>query len=165
MSKSVYQEEKTLVDTETGEVKKQEKTNVVKIQSEPAFVKLYIEDISKLYDLPKGTDKLLFELVKSMSYEGEICLNAGKKRIIAEKLGFSNTRTIDNNLTKFCKKDILDRVETGVYIANPNLFGKGSWADIYKLRTLWLKKSYTRNGETIETPFTEKNKEKVSSEK
>ncbi|WP_417216047.1 replication/maintenance protein RepL [Alcanivorax sp.] len=161
MAKTVYQEEKTTIDKNTGEVLSEEKSKVVRIPSEPSFIKLYVEDISKLYNLPRGTDKLLFELLKHMSYEGQICLNSGMKRIISEKLNIQNTRTIDNNLSRFVKSNILDRVETGVYIANPNLFGKGSWADIYKLRKLWVKRTYTKNKTEIETPFTEKeNKEK-----
>ena len=161
MQKKIHNiEEKTLVDVETGEVKKQEKTNVYKIQSEPAYIKLYIDDISKLYDLSGVTNNVLYELVKKMNYEGQICLNAGIKREIASRLGLKNIRSINNYLTTFCKKDILDWVDTGIYIANPNLFGRGSWADIYKLRTLWLKKTYTKNGEVIETPFTEKKSKK-----
>ncbi len=163
MAKLVYQGEKTTVDKNTGEVLKEENSKVVKIPSEPSFIKLYVEDISKLYNLPRGTDKLLFELLKHMSYEGQICLNSGMKRIISEKLNIQNTRTIDNNLSKFVKAKILDRVETGVYIANPNLFGKGSWSDIYKLRTLWVKRTYKKDKTEVETPFTErKDKKNVS---
>lgn len=149
MAKSVYQETKQTVDHSTGEITSEENTNVIRIPSEPAFIKLYLEDISRLYKLPSGTDKLLLELIKRMNYEGKIYVNAGLKKEIMSELGITNIRSINNNLSKFCKADVLARVGQGTYMANPNLFGKGSWADIQKLRNAWIKLSYTKDGEKV----------------
>ena len=37
-------------------------------------------------------------------------------------------------ITKLVKKDILIRIDTGVYILNPIFYGKGKWKDILNLR-------------------------------
>ena len=42
MAKTVYQEEKTTIDKKTGEVLNEEKSKVVRIPSEPSFIKLYV---------------------------------------------------------------------------------------------------------------------------
>lgn len=157
ISKNIYQETVTTVDMQTGEISAVEKTNVVKLPSEPAYVKLYLDDIQKLYDLPNNT--ILYELLKRMNYEGEVVLNSSEKKKIAAKLAI-NVQTIDNYLTKLKSKDLFKSVEKGTYIPNPNLFGKGEWLKVLDRRkkydSIKLNVTYTENGlRSVNTEFDE----------
>lgn len=129
--KSIYQETNTVTDLTTGEVSIVEKNTVVKLPTEPAYVKLYLDDIQKLYDLPNNT--ILYELLKRMNYDGEVVLNSSEKKKIAVKLNIK-VQTIDNYLTKLKNTDLFKSVEKGTYIPNPNLFGKGEWTKVLDRR-------------------------------
>ena len=145
MSKITYTEKIEEVDHETGEVKKSSTTKVMKIPSEPPFVKLYLADMCKMYDIPKVGNNVLNELLKLTNYNNEIILNSTIKKRIENELSLKKG-ILDNNLTKLKKANILKSEERGVYILNPNLFGKGSWHDINKLRVTW---DYSESGRKV----------------
>ena len=130
---------RTEVDHETGETLKETVNETLRYNEEPAFIKVYLQDILYLSDMPKRYDKVLFELVKRAQWANRdqgmtITLSSGSKRLIAKQLGLNSISLISNALTDFVKAKILKRIETGVYALNPNLFGKGDWQDIAKLR-------------------------------
>ena len=85
----------------------------------------------------------MIELLKHASYSsshdedgGQILyLNKRLKRDIANKCGVSLTR-VEHAITDFVKKEYMYRLDVGTYQFNANFFGKGSWVDIYKLRTI-----------------------------
>jgi hypothetical protein len=147
MGKLTYAETIEQVDNETGEVKKSTTTKVVKIPSEPPFIKLYLLDMCKMYDIPKVGNNVLNELLKLTNYNNEIILNSTIKKRIEDKL-FLKKGMLDNNLSKLKKAEILKSEERGVFMLNPNLFGKGSWSDINKLRVTW---NYDAKGRTVLT--------------
>lgn len=138
----------TAIDFSTGEVKSETKTNVYKLPQEPEYIKLYLQDINKIFNLPKGCSPALYEILKKMNYDGEIVLN---KYVKAECAKNSNLKpsSFDNCITDLVKKDILKRKATGTYLANPHLFGKGSWSDICKQRNFYLTVKYSKNGREI----------------
>lgn len=137
----------TSVDMETGEVKISSNEREQVVAREPDYIKLYIEDLVKLKDLPKATNDILYNVLKRMNYQNEIILVSHNKKKIASDLGIK-PNTIDQNLMKLTKKGILTRVARGVYIANPYLFGRGKWQDIKSLR---MKVVYNKNGKFITT--------------
>lgn len=148
-NKKLVQETHTVsVDHSTGEIKNEVKTNVVRIPSEPPYVKVYIEDLTNIYDLPKNSPSLLLELLKKLDYEGQISLNSANKKIIAERAGKA-VKTLDNFLGELVKKDVFRRLGTGLFSPNPHLFGRGEWREIYKRREAWLKVTYTEDGQRI----------------
>ncbi|MCC4276133.1 hypothetical protein [Marinomonas communis] len=135
-------------NAETGEITNEISSKVVQLPTEPPFVKLYIEDIAALYQLPDGTHRVLVELLKKLDYEGKISLNKTNKLSICEKVGYKTVASLDNYLSKhLVKKGIFRKEGTGVFIPDPHLFGRGKWQDIYKQRQAWLKISYNENGE------------------
>ena len=134
----VYQ--KDTVDLSTGQIIQTERE--IKVPKEPDFIKLYLDDMVMLKDIPQWVSGILYSLLKRMSYQNEIVLNATIKKRIAADLDIT-TRTIDNALVTFVKKNILFRVGVGVYQANPYLFGKGEWTNIRKIR---LQVEYGQNG-------------------
>ena len=58
------------------------------------------------------------------------------------------TNIIDQHITKLVKSGLLSRKDKGMYIANPNLFGKGKWQDIKAIR---MQFEYNDNGSFIKT--------------
>ena len=108
-----------------------------KVETEPHFIKLYIQDICLLNKIPMTGNHILNVLLTFMNYENEIILNSGIKRRITANLNIS-MGTLDNNLSKLVKLNIMKRIDTGIYKLNPNLFGKGHWTDIKEIRATWI---------------------------
>lgn len=146
-------------DHQTGEKLYSEETNTVNIPSEPNFVKLYLDDILYLNDLPKGLNSILYALLKRMSYGNQIVVNVGVKRQLAKELELAES-TINNAITKLFQGHIIDRIETGIYVVNPLLFGKGEWKDIAQLR---MNVTYDINGRNFNTEV-KKSKDEVNNE-
>jgi hypothetical protein len=122
------------VDIRTGEIE----LNTVQSQSflidrEPDYVKLYLADVTRLKDIPAGMNKVLFELMKSINYNGIIMAYKPVKDLMCLNMGIS-VNYLNKCIDEFHRKGILIRYARGVYIADPNLFAKGSWKDIQNLR-------------------------------
>ena len=109
---------------------------------EPAFIKLYIDDLILINDLPSSSSNILWELIKGLTYDNQIVLNSSIKKRICSNLDIKMP-TLNNALTKFTKKEILYRVEPGIFLPNPFLFAKGSWNEVKALRLLV---DYSPNG-------------------
>ena len=119
--------------TETGEVLQEERITKVRFEREPDFVKLYLKDILYLNDLPKTSNGILFQLLTVMDYDNKIQITAGFKRQIAKDLGIGEN-TVKQAIFNFQKKNIISKVDTGMYIVNPFYFGRGEWKNIKRLR-------------------------------
>lgn len=124
-------------DQVTGEVLSDNVTTqiITSKGSEPPFIKLYLDDLILLCDLPTKSSAILWELIKNMSYDNEIALNSYRKKKIIETLDIKMS-TLNNALSSFVKKEILFRVGPGTFIPNPYLFARGSWDDIAELRMI-----------------------------
>lgn len=136
------------VNRETGEVRSTTREQVIQLPNEPPFVKLYLDDIAKLFDLPARTSDTIHALLRQMNFDSIITLTAPAKRRIAEQLGTS-VSTIENQLSKLVSADILRRIDRGEYMLNPSLFARGAWTDVRKLRDKYfeLKVTYGPAGE------------------
>lgn len=167
MSKTVIESkitnENTVIDGQTGEVLQYEQhtqTGTKTIRTaEPAYVKLYIDDILYMADIPKALSPLVYELAKRASYANEedgmcVSLTAYVKDKICETCNWANKRIMNNYLTKLAKADIIKRLGQGTYQLNPYLFGRGEWKDIEKIRMTWNYDSF--KGKTVKTDFTYK---------
>lgn len=135
----IKQSIETSVINEYGEIVSKRANKTLSWGDEPRYVKLYLQDILYLADMPKKHSKILYELLKRAAYAGEedgmqVCLSAGLKRIMMKTLNYKSTQPIDNALYDLTKGKVLYRIETGVYQFNPWLFGKGDWQDISRLR-------------------------------
>ena len=147
MAKLTYSNSSTIYDKDTGEVQRYEESNTIRLPEEPPYVKLYLDDIVKINDLPKSSSKVLYELVRKINYDGQIIINASVKRMISARIGVKE-HSISNAITGLIAKDIMHRIDTGVYVFNPALFAKGAWVEIRKLREkyLELKITYSPDG-------------------
>ena len=125
--------EKEFISQETGEVLASQTDTTYLIPTEPEFVKVYLQDIIYLHDMPTSYHAVLYELLKIMDYDNMISVTLGWKKRTAIKLDL-NVGTVGNIISKLKQSNILERTDVGDYRANPSLFAKGKWIDIYKLR-------------------------------
>jgi len=135
------------VDYETGEVKKE--TTILRIPQEPAFVKLYLDDILYYHDMPRGLNPILQILLKNMNWENRLILNGSLKKRMAESINLS-VASIDKAITQLVKGNILIREDKGIYLFNPYLFGKGNWENIQEIR---FNITYNLRGRTFSSSF------------
>lgn len=118
---------------ENGQVRSRSKTSIFKGQ-EPNYIKLYLQDISYLHDIPKSHTNVLYELLSYVTYgTNEISLSSGAKKRIVESSGMSMS-SLNNNLSLLAKNGLIERIGTGMFRLNPFLFGKGDWKSIKELR-------------------------------
>ncbi|MED3202188.1 replication/maintenance protein RepL [Bacillus toyonensis] len=133
------------VVNEDGQITHQEEEKVINWGTEPNYIKVYLDTILYLKDLPKGLNSILYAFLKRMSYGNQLVVNAALKRQIAKELELSLS-SINNAISKFVKGELLIREDTGLYKVNPHLFGKGDWKDIAKIR---LEVVFDSEGKTI----------------
>lgn len=124
------------LDLDTGEVNTTEiKQTFVTKGQEPRFVKVYLDDLLLLKDLPTKSSAILWELIKNTTYENKIILNGSIKKEIISRLDIKIS-TLNNALSRFTKAEILYRLDTGIYMPNPYLFARGKWEDVQDLRMI-----------------------------
>ncbi|MGH0770026.1 replication/maintenance protein RepL, partial [Bacillus paranthracis] len=111
---------RTIVN-EDGQITHQEEEKVINWGTEPNYIKVYLDTILYLKDLPKGLNSILYAFLKRMSYGNQLVVNAALKRQIAKELGLSLS-SINNAISKFVKGELLIREDTGLYKVNPHLF-------------------------------------------
>lgn len=150
MKNNIYQQVESQVDYETGEIKKTISQTITKIDREPPFVKLYIDDISDINNLQHSCSQLLLELIKRVNYSGVISISAGDKKLIVKSLGVK-PQTFANNISQLIKKDILFRIDTGMYQLNPFYFARGAWYEVNKQRIDYIEMNtkYSSKGKEI----------------
>lgn len=90
-------------------------------KAEPPFIKLYLQDISLLRNLPTSHIAILYELVLAMDNKNIVYITTWFKSRIAKKLNLKK-ETIRQNIYALCKARILEKVENMVYKINPLLF-------------------------------------------
>jgi len=117
---------------------------------EPPYVKMYLDSLLYLKDMPKGYNVVLNALLKRMSYAGDvdgqvIVINKAVKERISKEIKVSVSR-IENVLGELVKGELIYRIDRGMYRVNPNFFGKGDWQDIARLR---LEVTFNPDGKTI----------------
>lgn len=117
------------------------------VDKEPAYMKLYLDDISLLRQLSKMENLILHEIFKITQYNtNRVVLNKFYRDGISENLGIKD-QTVRNAISKLRKLDFLIKEGVGVYILNPKYFGIGDWSALKGLR---LVIEYTNEGRTIE---------------
>ncbi|HGJ5854326.1 replication/maintenance protein RepL [Arsenophonus nasoniae] len=123
----------THVNHETGEVTSESKVVKFRLPKEPPYVKLYIDDLSKIMNISDGSQKLIHHLIARLDYEGHITLNPVLRKKISEELSIKE-QTFRNYLRELIIKKIIIRVANNYFKANPYLFAKGEWSEVFKQR-------------------------------
>ena len=122
-----------IINQDTGEVLSSKSYKTFQVDNEPDYIKLYLADIAKLSNLPRGASSVLNELLKYMNYENIVVLNSFIKQHIADVLG-TNVPVLEHQITSIINEGIMCRVGRGTYFVNPEIFGRGKWQDVYNMR-------------------------------
>lgn len=146
-SRRIYQSDSTVTDLRTGEAIHHRSHKVVHLPKEPAYVKLYVQDLGDLIGLTDNEKAVLFMLATKIDFEGIASLNAASRRRIANACGISNG-SFRNAISALCRKGIMQRIDSNEYAVDPRYFAKGEWRDIlHRRKDFELRIRYTANGE------------------
>lgn len=108
----------------------------ISYEREPNYVKLYTEDLSRLFQLPPSASNVLSCLVKYMTYKTNIVVLYGPvKTAICKELSMEKN-TLNKSIDNLYKKGLIIRVSHACYMIDPQLFGKGSWGDVSSMRMM-----------------------------
>ncbi len=135
----IKQSIETMVMNENGEMINKRANKVINWGDEPSYIKLYLQDIMYLSNMPKQYAALTACLLKRMSYAGDedgmcIVLVPRIKQSICKEMNWKRTSSFDNAIQKLLAGKILYRIDRSIYRFNPFFFGKGDWQDINRLR-------------------------------
>lgn len=133
--------ERTIVNHLTGEIVHSE-THTIQInrlEKEPPYVKMYINDIGVWQGLSSGETSILYSVSSAVDYDGVVHISTYLKAKIKKQLGVTDG-FIRNTIVKLAAKHIL--LKSGdfksVYKLNPYWFGKGDWKDIIEQRKAFV---------------------------
>ena len=121
------------------------KTITTEVEREPDYVKLYMDDLFMLMDIPKWANKVLLYFISDLSYDGEIFMNKAIKQRAAKSIGLKYS-SVDRAVTILSTKNIFISKARGIYTANPKIFGRGNWSNVKKIR---MSVTYSENGKAI----------------
>ena len=148
-TKVVEISESVTSDVCTGEVRTTETVTTFRVPKEPPYVKVYLNDLSALLELPKGAGDVMYELLKLLDYEGCVSLNPVIRQRICESVGIK-PQSLKNSLQKLKKAEVLLPLGTNCYQCNPKYFARGEWRDVMRKRKefeeLTLKVTYDKKG-------------------
>lgn len=135
----INQSVETMVMNDKGEMVSKRANTVMTWGDEPSYIKLYLQDVMYLSDMPKKYVAVTEALLKRVSYAGDadgmcVVLAPRIKKAICEELGWKTVASLDNALQKLLAGKIIYRVDRSMYRFNSYLFGKGDWQDISRLR-------------------------------
>lgn len=123
--------------SETGEVV--ETVRVARVSAEPEYYKVYTNMVLTFKGLPKSLDRILWLFLNNIRYCGDkgkdqyIFINKRLKEQVADQAGVSMSR-VNHAVSDFCKVGIFHKVANCEYTVNPNIWGKGEWKEIEKMR-------------------------------
>lgn len=148
--------ERVVLDGATGEVISEEIFTKSKVRREPTFVKVYMEDLLYLKQMPYGLGGILWEIIQIMDYDNVVHLTAMRRNSITENLGCS-IHNVNKAISVFTKNGLMSKRGAGSYIMNPYVFGKGSWDKVSKIRA---EIEWSETGRKVTTTiYSETNKE------
>lgn len=124
-----------ILDGESGEIVRRKRITSTLVEKEPPHVKIYLEDIAKINDLPPAAAKVLNILVQNMGYNNMVPMLKPFKEVICRSLDIK-MNTLEKVIAVLKEKHILHTFSRGLYILDPYLFAKGRWENIQNLRLI-----------------------------
>ena len=70
-----------------------------------------------------------------MNYAGQIFVTQTTRDILCRQLKIAD-RTLRKAIEQFVAKGLLVKYDANTFVANPNLFARGKWTDIKRIRML-----------------------------
>lgn len=146
MAKVTQCTENQITDMETGEVISSQSSKTFYIPKEPSYIKFYIEDLGNIHGLSKSESDVLFALAKMIGWDGIVSVSKNRFEKSVQPEVDVQYQTFKNIIKKLVDKGIFVRAGRGELEANPYLFARGEWADVYKRRkTISLNIKYSHD--------------------
>lgn len=141
-----------LANNETGEISSSQVEHTYSLPQEPSYIKFYLEDIGHIHGLTKSESDVLFSLSRLIGWDGIVSVSKNRfEKSIKPQIDIKY-QTFKNTISKLVTKGIFTRAGRGELEANPYLFAKGEWSEIYKRRReLTLHISYDDKGRRMFT--------------
>lgn len=151
-----------------GSIEEQTAVIVRKVQAEPDFVKMYLDDVAVFNRLTRKQRLVLDRMLQRMDYNNEVNLPVGAKVTICVEAGIFkqgyedvvcdaeervSLNSLNFILSSLCSSELVSRKAKGVYLINPHIFGKGKWTDIEAIR---LTVNYSKEGKRVESAIRKK---------
>jgi len=140
IQKKLFEEIETTVDKQTGEIATTRRRQVYNVEKTPEFIMLFLKGISDYMtktNLSSGQSKVLWAILGNyVTKNNYINLSAAIKEEIAIDIE-STKRTVDAYIRDLIKKNLILKEyvnKSPKFLLNPEIFGKGNWADIKRLR-------------------------------
>ena len=134
-NKILFSTTREILNTDTGEIISSETLTTKMIAKEPPHVKIYLEDIARINGLPPAASKVLNLLIQNMGYNNMVPMLKPFKQVVCNSINIK-MNTLEKVIKDLEKASILHRFARGLYILDPNLFAKGKWENIQKLRLI-----------------------------
>lgn len=121
------------IDQDGAIMRTAEIINIQRLPAEPPYIKLYIDDIGRMYGLRPSHQDILLYIAAGTGYDGIVTLSKRKKFAISQTVNCS-FGTVENAITELARLQILKRVGRGEFELDPRLFAKGEWCTIRERR-------------------------------
>jgi hypothetical protein len=136
---TVYSNEKTVIDEQTGEILSSSKETVKKVSKEPDFIKLYYETMlafNRIHDIPIS---FVLSLSKFLEWSNEgkpMCVTLNKRvKDIMQVDCEVKIAQISRYIATSVENGLLFRTAyRSVYEVNPFMIAKGKWDSIQELQ-------------------------------
>jgi len=128
-----YENTQTVTDLQTGEAHSISEVVHHRVPAEPPFVKIYLDDICALSEVPKSQKDILYYLVRKLDYDGYITISKRYREFMCKELGIQ-PRSLTNKIHLLAKSGLIKTIGTNEYEANPYFFARGAWVDILNRR-------------------------------
>jgi len=132
---TLYEEKTERIDHSTGEIIEEVNRKVVKKEKTPEFVMLFVGGVDRLTNanLSKSEHQTLAQLLKyTVKSSNLLMIQKETKEMIAHDAALEYS-TVDQNIRKLVKKNMLVR-KNKLFCLNPDIFGKGDFNEVKKLR-------------------------------
>jgi len=139
--KAIFEKINQITDLTTGEVVREESEVVLAKESEPEYIKLYLNCVCTFKGLNKALSPILIAFCSYMTWADSkhekqvIFMNSYTKEQVGKDVGVTVDR-VNQALRDITKADIFRKIEgkRGVYEVNPYIIARGKWTDIKNLR-------------------------------
>lgn len=139
--KAVFEKINQVTDMTTGEVVREESEVMLPKESEPEYIKLYLDCVCTFKGLNKALSPILIAFCSYMTWADSkhekqvIFMNSYTKEQVGNDVGVTVDR-VNQALRDITKADIFRKIQgkRGVYEVNPYIIARGKWSDIKNLR-------------------------------
>lgn len=139
--KAIFEKINQITDLTTGEVIREESEVLLAKESEPEYIKLYLNCVCTFKGLNKALSPILIAFCSYMTWADSkhekqvIFMNSYTKEQVGKDVGVTVDR-VNQALRDITKADIFRKIEgkRGVYEVNPYIIARGKWTDIKNLR-------------------------------